>query len=76
MLDHVLRRAQRGLVASSAELEDGERRVGVIDAEALAALVATRIIWRAPDQWLPRRLAMRPAAPVRALASRAAHANP
>ena len=31
--------AQRGVVATGADLEDGERRIGVVDADALSALV-------------------------------------
>ena len=33
------RRAQRGVVPAGAELEDGERGVGMVDADALSALV-------------------------------------
>ena len=39
MVVEMARRAERRVVPTSAQLEHGERGVGVIDAEALAALV-------------------------------------
>ena len=39
MLENVLGSVQRGVVSTGAELEDGERRVGVVDADALSTLV-------------------------------------
>ena len=68
--------AERGVVPTGAELEHGERRVGVVDGDALSALVG--VLHHAPragPRRRPRLPATRRAAPGRAPVSRAVHAT-
>ena len=73
MVEDASRRAEGGVIPARAELEHGEREVGVVDADALAALV--RVAHRAAStgpRGLLVRLATRRATPTRERVSRAA----
>ena len=53
VVEHASCRPQGGVVATSAELEDGERRVAVVDGDPLSALVG--VLHHAPNP-APRRV--------------------